>query len=109
MAAICRGLQPGSDVLPEPGKVGPLPHLQSGEYFLHHDPPVTCSVGNMNIHLCQGGYVTIDICLALSKIPYERILMTFLGRVNMGQQRADYILVMFQKNFDLPKANKYVT
>lgn len=31
MAAVFRGLQPGSDVLPKPWKVRPLPHLQSGE------------------------------------------------------------------------------
>lgn len=89
MAAICRALQPGSHVLSEPGKVGPLPHLQSGEYFLNHDPP--CDVfsrKNMNIHLCQGGFVTVDICVALSKIPYEWMLMTFLGSVDNGPMKS---------------------
>lgn len=37
MAAVIRELQPGSYALPEPREVGPLPHLQPGEYCPHID------------------------------------------------------------------------
>lgn len=40
LAAISRGLQPGSDVLAKPRQVRSLAHLQPGESFLTHDPPV---------------------------------------------------------------------
>lgn len=36
--SIFGDLQPGADVLAKPGEVRPLPHLQSGEYFLCRDP-----------------------------------------------------------------------